>query len=155
MYAVSKKAKYGIRALLELTSHYQQGPVLISDLAAQHRIPKKFLEGILLELKNVGILGSKKGKGGGYFLSKSPEAISLGDVIRVLDGPLAPVPCASQRAYRPCDECQDEATCGIRSVMQDVREATARILEQESLADLLRREESLGQKKRKILVYAI
>lgn len=155
MYAISKKSKYALRALFVLARKYNQGPVLIADLAEQERIPKKFLELILLELKNNGILGSKRGKGGGYFLVKDPAAISVGDVLRALDGPLAPVPCVSQSAYRSCEECQDEATCGIRAVMQDVRDATAEVLDQESLADVLRREELLGQKRKKVLVYAI
>ncbi len=155
MYAISKKSKYALRALFHLARKYNQGPVLIAELAEQERIPKKFLELILLELKNNGILGSKKGKGGGYFLGREPSAISVGDVIRALDGPLAPVPCVSQTAYRRCDECEDEATCGLRAVMQDVRDVSSKILNDESLADLLKREELLAQKKRKVLVYAI
>jgi len=113
--------------------------VLIADLVAQERIPKKFLEFILLELRNKGILQSKRGRGGGYCLGRDPEAISLGEVIRALDGPLAPVPCVSHTAYQKCDECEDELTCGIRSVMNDVRDATAAIFDRESLADVLRR----------------
>jgi Rrf2 family protein len=155
MYALSKKSKYGLRALFLLARRYEQGPVLISELAEQERIPKKFLEVILLELKNKGILSSKKGKGGGYALARSPASVSLGEVIRVLDGPLAPVSCVSQTAYRPCEECADEPICAIRSVMQDVRDATANILDQESLADVLHREELLRQKQKNVLVYAI
>src|SRR5437667_48316 len=109
---LSMKAKYGLRALLYLARQENQGPVLISELAEKESIPKKFLELILLDLKNHGILQSKKGKGGGYSLSRRPEAIKLGRVIRVLDGPLAPLPCASQTAYVPCDGCEDENTCG-------------------------------------------
>jgi Rrf2 family protein len=139
MKMLQKKSKYAIRALLALARKSDQGPMLIADLAAKERIPKKFLELILLELRNKGILQSRKGKGGGYFLGRKPDAISLGEVIRALDGPLAPVPCVSQTAYRTCDECEDELTCGIRSVMHDVRDATAAILDRESLADLLRR----------------
>jgi Rrf2 family protein len=139
MKMLQKKSKYAIRALLALARNSDQGPVLIADLAANERIPKKFLELILLELRNKGILQSKKGKGGGYFLGRKPEAISLGEVIRALDGPLAPVPCVSHTAYRTCEECEDELTCGIRSVMHDVRDATAAILDRESLADLLHR----------------
>jgi Rrf2 family protein len=143
MKMLQKKSKYAIRALLALAGKSDQGPMLIADLAAQERIPKKFLELILLELRNKGILQSKKGKGGGYFLGRKPEAISLGEVIRALDGPLAPVPCVSHTAYRTCDECEDELTCGIRAVMHDVRDATAAILDRESLADLLHRIERL------------
>lgn len=155
MYAISKKTKYALQALFALARKYQQGPVLIADLAASERIPKKFLELILLELKNNGILGSKKGKGGGYFLNRDPAGVSLGEVIRVLDGSMAPVPCVSQMAYRRCEECHDEETCGIRAVMQDVRDATVKLLDSENLASVLRREHALGQKKRKISVYAI
>ncbi len=155
MYAISKKSKYALRALAELARRYNQGPVLIAELSARQHIPKKFLELILLELRNQGILGSKKGKGGGYFLARTPSGISLGEIIRALDGPLAPVPCVSQTAYRTCEECNDEATCGIREVMQDVRDATTKILDQESLADMLRREELLEQKRNRVPVYAI
>jgi Rrf2 family protein len=145
---LSNKAKYALRALFALSKKYDQGPVLISDLAAGEGIPKKFLELILLELKNQGILQSKKGKGGGYFLGKNPDSITLGQVIRILDGPLAPLPCVSQIAYRKCDECEDEATCGIRIVMKEVRDATARILDSASLAAVLGRVESVTKEQR-------
>ena len=145
---LSNKAKYALRALFALSKKYDQGPVLISDLAAEEGIPKKFLELILLELKNQGILQSKKGKGGGYFLGKNPDSITLGQVIRILDGPLAPLPCVSQIAYRKCDECEDEATCGIRIVMKEVRDATARILDSASLAAVLGRVESVTKEQR-------
>jgi Rrf2 family protein len=133
---LSKKAKYALRALLLLAKEHGSGPVLISEMAQRESIPKKFLELILLDLKNQGVLQSKKGKGGGYFLGKSPEAITLGQVIRALDGPLAPLPCVSQTAYMKCEECTDETTCGIRIVMKEVRDATARILDHTSLADV-------------------
>jgi Rrf2 family protein len=135
---LSMKAKYALRALLRLAEEYGKGPVLIADLAEREHIPKKFLELILLDLKNKGILHSKKGKGGGYFLGKPPEALAIGQVIRLLDGPLAPLPCVSQIAYRKCEECPDEKTCGIRLVMKQVRDATAEILDGTSLASLLR-----------------
>jgi Rrf2 family protein len=148
MRMLQKKSKYAIHALLALAQRPEQEPVLIADLAAQERIPKKFLEFILLVLRNKGILQSKRGRGGGYFLGRKPEAISLGEVIRALDGPLALVPCVSHTAYRKCDECEDELTCGIRSVMNDVRDATAAIFDRESLADILRRIATLqGEKK--------
>ncbi len=155
MYAISKKSKYALRALFELARRYHQGPVLIAELSKHQRIPKKFLELILLELRNQGMLGSKKGKGGGYFLARAPSTISLGEIIRALDGSLAPVPCVSQTAYRTCEECEDEATCGIRVVMQEVRDTTAEILDRENLADMLRREERLEQRRSKVPVYAI
>jgi Rrf2 family protein len=133
------KAKYGIRALVALGKGYGRGPVLIADLAASEAIPRKFLELILLELKRKGILRSKKGKGGGYDLSRPPSKISLGEVIRALDGPIALLRCASETAYRRCDECPDERTCGIRLVMKDVRDATAGVLESTSLEDMVTR----------------
>ena len=142
---LSNKAKYALRALFALSEKYNEGPVLISDLAAEEGIPKKFLELILLELKNQGILQSKKGKGGGYFLGKNPDSITLGQVIRILDGPLAPLPCVSQIAYRKCEECEDEATCGIRIVMKEVRDATARILDGATLAGVLARVGGAGK----------
>ncbi len=148
MRMLQKKSKYAIRALLALARRPEQEPVLIADLAAQERIPKKFLELILLVLRNKGILQSKRGKGGGYFLGRNPEAISLGEVIRALDGPIALVPCVSHTAYRKCDECEDELTCGIRSVMNDVRDATAAIFDRESLADVLRRIDRLQRQKK-------
>ncbi len=136
---LSMKAKYGLRALTVLAKEYGRGPVLIGNLATQERIPRKFLELILLDLKKKGILQSKKGKGGGYFLNRAPSATSVGEVIRVLDGPLALLPCVSQTAYRRCDECPDEKTCGIRSVMKEVRDSTATILDGTSLADIVDR----------------
>jgi Rrf2 family protein len=143
---LSKKAQYGLRALLALARENHQNPVLISDLAKHEGIPRKFLELILLELKNQGILQSRKGKGGGYFLGKPPQAITIGQVIRILDGPLAPLPCVSQTAYRKCDDCENENTCGVRIVMKEVRDETARILDGTTLAALLIRVENMSQK---------
>jgi len=138
---LSNKTKYALKALLVLAKEYGQGPVLISDIAQREDIPRKFLELILLELKNQGILQSKKGKGGGYFLARSPQNVSVGHVIRVLDGPIAPLPCVSKTAYRRCSECRDERTCGIRMVMKDVRDATAGIIDSTTLGDVLKRVE--------------
>lgn len=136
---LSKKAKYGLQAVLQLAEQFGQGSVLISDLAAKQQIPKKFLEQILLELKNAGILQSKSGKGGGYAISRGPQQVTFGEVIRVLDGPLAPVPCVSKSAYAKCTECADEATCAIRLVMADVREAISNILDRTTLSEALER----------------
>ena len=102
---LTRKSKYGLKAMLELAEEADRGPVLISELAERQKLPKKFLEAILLELKRHGLLHSKKGKGGGYFLGRKPTDITVGQVIRVLDGPLALTPCVSQTAYRKCDEC--------------------------------------------------
>jgi Rrf2 family protein len=113
-----------------------RGPVLVADLADRQHLPKKFLEAILLELKRHGLLHSKKGRGGGYLLGRAPDAITVGQIIRVLEGPLALVPCVSQTAYMRCEECQDEKTCGVRLAMKDVRDATAEILDHMTLAGL-------------------
>ena len=133
---LSRKSKYGLKALLVLAQEEGRGPVLISELAARDAIPKKFLEGILLELKRRGVVQSKKGKGGGYFLRRRPSEITFGQVIRVLDGPLAAVPCVSKMAYMKCAECVDEQTCGVRLAMKEVRDATADILDNTTLADV-------------------
>lgn len=152
---LSKKTKYALKAMLYLARRYEAGPILISDLAKDEQIPKKFLELILLTLKNNGILQSRKGKGGGYYLGKSPQEVSMGKVIRILEGPIALVPCVSESAYAPCPECLDERTCGIRLIMKDIREATAKILDGTSLADMLEREEKVKHLEEGILNYAI
>jgi Rrf2 family protein len=134
MTTLSRKGRYALRALYALAGNETGRPILIADLAERERIPRKFLEAILLELKNAGILQSKKGKGGGYALAKAPEQITLGDVIRTIDGPLAPIPCVSERAYARCEGCADEATCGTRLVMKQVRDSIAQILDNTTLA---------------------
>src|SRR5215471_6355388 len=144
---LSNKAKYALKAIQVLTKEYGQGPVLISEIARRENIPAKFLELILLELKNHGILHSKKGKGGGYFLARPPQSVSVGQIVRMVEGPLAPIPCVSRTAYMRCSECRDERSCGIRLVMKDVRDATARILDSTTLADLLKRVEAVVQGK--------
>ncbi|MGH7561992.1 MAG: RrF2 family transcriptional regulator [Gemmatimonadales bacterium] len=136
---LSRKAKYAVKAMLALAEHGDGEPIRIADLARQEQIPKKFLEAILLSLRNHGLLQSRKGLGGGYLLARDPRQIFLGQIVRMFDGPLAPVPCASQTAYVRCADCQDEAACGVRLVMRDVRDATARILDHTSLDTLVRR----------------
>ena len=131
---LSKKSKYGLKALLVLAREAGRGPVLVADLAARERLPKKFLESILLELKRQRLVESRKGRGGGYFLRRKPSQITFSEVIRALDGPLAAVPCVSETAYMPCAECIDEATCGVRIAMKEVRDATAAILDRTTLA---------------------
>lgn len=135
---LSKKAKYALKALLLMAAEPERGPILISEISRRERIPRKFLELILLELRRPGILESKKGRGGGYSLARPPAAITFGQVIRVIDGPLAPVSCVSQMAYRPCSECLDEDACAIKVVMQEARDALAAILDDRTLADALR-----------------
>ena len=152
---ISKKTKYALKAIIYLARVHDKGPILIADLARDERIPKKFLELILLTLKNNGILQSRKGKGGGYYLGKSPKDISMGTVIRILEGPLAPVPCVSETAYAKCDECVDERTCGIRLMMKDVRDAMAKILDGTTLADVLERTEKAEQMGKGALHYYI
>jgi Rrf2 family protein len=136
---LSHKSKYALQALLVLGAEYGNGPMQISDIAKREHIPKRFLELILLELKNHGILRSKKGKGGGYALSQPPDLLSVGLVLRMLEGPLAPLSCVSKTAYEKCVECRDEKTCGIRILMKEVRDATASILDSTTFADVLKR----------------
>ncbi|MBK6730168.1 MAG: Rrf2 family transcriptional regulator [Bacteroidetes bacterium] len=142
---LSKKAKYGLMAVFRLAKEYGKQPMLIVELAEQENIPRKFLEIILLELKNEGILISKMGKGGGYTLAKAPAKIKIGQVVRALDGPLAPIPCVSKTAYQPCEECVSERTCNIRLIMKQVREATTTILDSTSLADASKAKFSLSR----------
>ncbi|MHB0971039.1 MAG: RrF2 family transcriptional regulator [Thermoanaerobaculia bacterium] len=136
---LSKRAKYGLKALIALARPGRSGPMRIADLAAQERIPLKFLELILLDLRNAGLLASKKGIGGGYDLARPADLITMGEAMRVLDGPLAPIPCVSQTAYERCDECTDELTCELRLVMKDVRDGIALILDGTTLLDAARR----------------
>ena len=135
---LSKRAKYAIKALLALAEHGRDEPMRIADLAQREHIPAKFLELILLGLKNQGILQSRKGKGGCYLLARDPGEIYLGQIVRMFDGPLAPVPCASQTAYVACSDCPNEAVCGVHLAMKEVRDATARVLDGTSLASLQR-----------------
>jgi Rrf2 family protein len=134
---ISQKSKYALKALTVLAEEYGKGPVLIADIARREHIPRSFLELILLELKNHRLLDSRKGRGGGYFLARTPTQISAGQVLRAIEGPLAPLPCASKTAYRRCEECHDERTCAVRLLMCEVREATASILDSTTLADLV------------------
>ena len=136
---LSRRSKYGLKALLALAREPHGEPVLIADLAERDALPRKFLEAILLDLKRHGIVDSRKGRGGGYALRRRPDEITFGEVIRVLEGPLALVPCVSQTAYSRCVECVDEPTCGVRLAMQEVRDATAHILDGTTLADVNRR----------------
>jgi Rrf2 family protein len=133
---LSKKAKYGLHAMTSLAREYGRGPLLISDIASMDQIPHKFLELILLDLKKKGFVQSKKGKGGGYYLHRSPSTISVDQLIRALDGPLALLPCVSQMSYERCAECPDEEACSIRNVFKEVRQATLGVLERTTLADM-------------------
>ena len=135
---LSKRSEYGIRALVNIASREEHEMARIKEIASDEKISAKFLEQILLTLKNAGILQSKPGRGGGYYLGKPAKSISLGQIIRILDGPLAPIRCVSETAYEPCG-CPDEDNCGLRLVMLDVRNAIADILDNTTLADVLRR----------------
>ncbi len=145
---ISKRTQYGLKAMLALGRRFGEGPVLIATLAAEENIPVKFLEVILLDLKGHGLLESKKGKGGGYHLSRPPSTITLGSLIRMMEGPLAPLPCASETAFRPCEECTDVEACGTRIIMRQVRDAIADVLDRTTLADLLRQTEVIRAAKR-------
>lgn len=149
---ISKKTKYAINALVYLAREGNDNtPIQISRIAESENIPRKFLEAILLNLKNAGILNSKKGKTGGYFLQKSPDDINMAEVMRLFDGPIALLPCVTYLYYRRCDECVDEETCGIRSVFADVRNETVNLLKKATLSEMIRRSEIMkkGVKKKK------
>ena len=134
---LSKRGEYGLRAMILLAkAPVEEKRLTISEIAEQENIPAKFLEQILLNLKNAGLLQSKIGAGGGYYLARPPEQITLGEIKRTLDGPVAPIRCVSHMAYEPCG-CPDEEHCGLRLVMRDVRDAIAEILDNTSLADTL------------------
>ncbi|MDV6168350.1 Rrf2 family transcriptional regulator [Flavobacterium sp. DG1-102-2] len=133
---LSKKTKYGLKALIYIAKHGGTAPVLISDISEKEQIPKKFLEAILLDLKKFGILGSKKGKGGGYYLMKDPETVTAATLIRVLDGPIAMLPCVSLNYYEKCDDCPHEEKCSLNKFMADVRDTTLNVLQQKTLHDL-------------------
>jgi Rrf2 family protein len=133
---LSKRGEYGLRALQDLAMHHGAGPIPNKALAERNNIPPKFLEQILLTLKHGHIVHSQKGPRGGYYLARSPEQVTLAEVVRLLDGPLAPVSCVSEVAYEPCG-CPDMETCGLRRVMKDVRDTVARMMENTTLADLV------------------
>jgi Rrf2 family protein len=137
---LSKRGEYGLRAMIDLATTRSAQPgqptvIQIREIAERQHIPLKFLEQILLNLKNAGLLQSRMGVGGGYYLARPAAQISLGQIVRILDGPLAPIRCVSQMAYEPCG-CPDERTCGLRMVMFDVRQAIADILDHTTLADV-------------------
>jgi Rrf2 family protein len=132
---LTNKGKYGLKAMIHLAGQAEGRHILISDIARTNHIPKKFLEAILAELRNAGLVLSKKGKGGGYSLARSAHEIMVGDIIRILDGPLAPLRCASHLYYRACDDC-DEKHCAVRLMMYQVRNAIAYSLDKKSLSEL-------------------
>jgi Rrf2 family protein len=135
---LSQKGRYALHALFVLAEHGDGEPMLIADIAEEARVPRKFLEQILVELKKRGIVKSTRGRAGGYTLGRPPAEISFADVIRVTDGPLALSPCVSVTAYHRCDDCLDEKTCAIRKVLLLARDATASVLESRTLAQALK-----------------
>ena len=148
---LTNKGKYGLKALVHLGNLAPGTTALAADIASANRIPKKFLDAILLDLRNAGLLHARKGPGGGYTLAKAPAEIRIGDAIRVLDGPLAPIACASRTAYRRCEDCTDVDTCPVRLSMIKVRDAMSEVLDNTTLADLLAEQAELT----KAFVYEI
>jgi Rrf2 family protein len=140
---LSKKTQYAIKALVILGKNYGKQPMQILRIAQEDKIPKKFLEQILLELRNAGLLVSKKGAGGGYSLNKDPKEIFLAQILRITGGPIALLPCVSLNFYQRCEECIDEKSCGIRDVFTDVRNASLKILSETSIANVIDRENTL------------
>lgn len=132
---LSKKTKYGLKALSYLSNQDPRFPVLISAISEEENISKKFLESILLILKKNGILSSKKGRGGGYYLLKKPEEIKISTIIRILEGPIAMLPCVSLNYYEKCDDCRSEDSCSLNILMAEVRDSTLAILENKTLAN--------------------
>lgn len=147
---LSKKTKYALKALVILAKRYDTGwPMRISQISVEENIPHKFLESILLEMRKQGILGSKLGVNGGYYLLKSPKDIKLSSIIRLTDGPIALSSCVSLNFYERCAECKDEVSCGVRDVLKDARDATLSILANTSLEDIVNRENKLKQSVKK------
>ncbi|MFT5823089.1 MAG: Rrf2 family protein [Crocinitomix sp.] len=134
---LSKKTKYAFHALTYLGKQKERKPILISDVAKSTSVPKKFLESILLDLRKAGVLNSKMGKGGGYYLLKDAEEVLLADVIRMFNGPIALLPCASLNYYEPCTECSSEIACGLNKMMVEVRDEMLKILEKKTLQDMI------------------
>jgi Rrf2 family protein len=152
---LTMKTKYALKALGQLASAPPGEPMLIADIAEREGIPRKFLEAILVELKQHGFVRSRKGRGGGYALAKNPDTVTLASIIRVIDGPIAPVPCLSRTAYRRCDGCKDEATCGVRLVLRDAHAASVQVLEGVTLADMAQRQKEALRESLPVIRYSI
>ena len=146
---ISSKTKYAIKALIELAEERRRGgtSLRIEEIAQRADAPKRFLEHILIDIRRSGIIASRRGRDGGYVLIKPPESVSIGEVLRMIDGPIAPLPCLSRKAYHPCEDCRDEAACRIRRVFGDLFSAYLLMLESLTLADLMRDDSllTLGQ----------
>ena len=135
---LSKKTRYAIVALTRLAREYGNGPIQIREIALSEKIPQSFLENILLELRKMGILGSKLGKSGGYYLLKKPEEVNLAEIVRHFEGTIALMYCVSEKAYQPCEFCKDESNCEIRKVFKEIRDTTYDILNKTTLKALTR-----------------
>jgi len=142
---LSKKTKYAINALVYLAKENSGDPIQISKIAESENIPRKFLEAILLDLRNAGLLSSKKGKTGGYYLLKTPDQINIAEVVRLFDGAIALLPCVAHKYYERCEECKDEAVCGIRDVFANVRNETVNMLKNATLSQIIEREKALEE----------
>jgi Rrf2 family protein len=145
---LSKKCKYGVHALVHMAKTPKE-QFLIKDISEACNIPKKFLESILLDLKRAGILGSKQGKGGGYFLRKEPYEVNLAEIVRLFDGAIAHVPCVTYKFYERCAECVDEDTCSVRDAFLHIRNATVEMMKDNTLEDLVKKELKLQARKKK------
>ncbi len=145
---LSKKCKYAIHALVHMAKT-PEDKFLIKDISEECNIPKKFLEAILLDLKRAGVLGSRQGKGGGYFLRRKPSEVNLAEVVRLFDGAIAAVPCATFKFYESCDECKDEEICAVRHAFLAVRNATVEMLKADTLEVLVKREAKLIARKKR------
>ncbi len=133
---LTKKGKYGLKAMVHLAGLAPDELAQVADIAETNSISKKFLDHILTELRHAGLVYSKKGKGGGYALARAARDIPVGAIVRALDGPLAPLPCASVTAFRPCEDCGDLKTCPVRLIMIDARNAIANVLDRCTLAEM-------------------
>ena len=133
---LSKKTKYGLKALAYIAKQENNDPIQIAEIAKSENISHKYLESILLTLRKAGVLSSKKGKGGGYYLLKAPKKIPMTDIIRILEGPIAMVPCVSLNYYEKCNDCEDEDTCSVHKLMLQVRDNTLEVFRNNTLADI-------------------
>jgi len=137
MLMLSKKTRYALLALTRLAREYGKGPILISEISSSEKIPQRFLENILLELKKMGVLGSRLGKTGGYYLIKKPDEVSLDDIIRHFEGSLAMLYCISEKSYQPCEFCKKEENCKIRNVFKEIRDNTLTVLKKTTIDQLI------------------
>jgi Rrf2 family protein len=145
---ISRKTKYAIHALLHLAKNKDEGPIQIKTIAEKERIPKKFLEAILIDLRNKGFVSSLKGRSGGYYINRDLKEINFADIIRMFDGPIGMLPCVTYMYYEPCEECDDEKTCAVRKVFKDVRDESVKILKAANLEEVIKTEQKLIKRKK-------